>query len=146
MLTTRRLDIEDARCILRGALRHSEEIGVPMCTAVVDDSGVLIAFERQDGSKVTAAKISIDKAFTAAAARKDTSFFADDSNPVSPSWRIKGTNEGHFSAIAGGIVVEVDGEIVGGIGVSGGTQAEDVEVAEAGRAYFFQESGLAAKA
>jgi uncharacterized protein GlcG (DUF336 family) len=144
VLTTRRLDIEDARTILRGALLRSEEIGVPMCTAVVDDSGVLIAFERQDGSKVTAAKISIDKGFTAAAARRETAFFADDRNPISPSWRIKDTNDGHFSAIAGGIPVYVDGEIVGGVGVSGGTQAEDVDVAQAGIDNFLKESGLKA--
>jgi uncharacterized protein GlcG (DUF336 family) len=146
VLTTRRLDLEDARTILHGARQHADDIGVPMCIAVVDDSGVLIAFERQDGSKVTAAKISIDKGFTAAAARRETAFFADDENPISPSWRIKDTNDGHFSAIAGGIPVYVDDEIVGGVGVSGGTQAEDVEVAQAGIDHFLQESAQKAEA
>jgi uncharacterized protein GlcG (DUF336 family) len=145
VLTTRRLDLDDARTILRGALRYADEIGVPMSVAVVDDSGVLIAFERQDHAKVTAAKISIDKAFTAAGARKETAFFADDENPLSPSWRIKDTNDGHFSVVGGGIPVFVDEEIVGGVGVSGGTQAEDIEVAQAGIDHFLQEAGLASK-
>ncbi|MGH3095216.1 MAG: GlcG/HbpS family heme-binding protein [Streptosporangiales bacterium] len=144
MQTIRRLDMADARCILRGAAQRSEEIGVPMCTAVVDDSGALIAFERLDGGKVSSSPIAIDKAYTAAAARNRTAFYGDDSNPNSPTWRIKGTNDGRFSTIGGGVPVTVDGTVVGGIGVSSGTQAQDVDVAEAALAHFLTESGLAA--
>lgn len=136
MLTIRRLDISDARCILRGAANHAARIGVPMCTAVVDDSGVLIAFERLDGGKISSVSIAIDKAFTAAAARNATSFYADD------GWRIKGTNNGHFSTIGGGIPVVVDDMVVGGIGASSGTVAQDIEVAQTALDHFFRESHL----
>ncbi|MQA04941.1 MAG: heme-binding protein [Streptosporangiales bacterium] len=146
MLTTRRLDIADARCILRGAAEHADRIGVPMCSAVVDDAGVLIAFERLDGGKVSSVAIAIDKAFTAAAARNTTAFYGDDANPNSPGWRISGTNGGHFSTIGGGIPVVVDGAVVGGIGVSSGTATQDVEVAEAALDYFLRESPLGSPA
>ena len=142
MLTVRRLDIADARCILQGAARHAEKIGVPMCTAVVDDAGVLLAFERLDGGKVSSVSIAIDKAYTAAAARNPTAFYSDGSNPGSPGWRIKGTDGGRFSTIGGGVPVLVNGAVVGGIGVSSGTAAQDIEVAEAARAHFLHESGL----
>ncbi|MBW8298036.1 MAG: heme-binding protein, partial [Hydrogenophaga sp.] len=67
MLTIRRLDIADARLLIAGAGDKAREIGVPMCIAITDESGQLIAFERMDGGKVTSTTIAIDKAFTAAA-------------------------------------------------------------------------------
>ncbi|HEX6445150.1 MAG TPA: heme-binding protein [Streptosporangiales bacterium] len=146
MLTIRRLDIADARLILAGAAEHAERIGVPMCTAVVDESGVLIAFERLDGGKVSSVAIAIDKAFTAAAARNTTAFYGDESRPGSPGWRIKGTNGGRFSTIGGGVPVVVDGQVVGGIGVSSGTAAQDVEVAEAALGHFLRAAGITPQA
>ena len=142
MLTVRRLDITDARRILAAAALHAAKIGVPMCTAVVDDAGVLIAFERLDGGKVSSVPIAIDKAFTAATARKTTAFYGDEANPGSPGWRINGTNGGRFSTIGGGVPVVADGAVVGGIGVSSGTADQDIEVAEAALSHFMQETGI----
>jgi uncharacterized protein GlcG (DUF336 family) len=143
MLTIHRLDITDARCILRGAAQRSDQIGVPMCTAVVDDAGQLIAFERLDGGKVSSTSIAIDKAYTAAAARNRTAFYGDETDGNSPTWRIKGTNGGRFSTIGGGVPVTVDGAVVGGIGVSSGSATQDIDVAEAALAYFLKQSQLA---
>lgn len=142
MLTIRRLDIADARCLLRGAEQRSAEIGVPMCTAVADESGSLIAFERLDGGKVSSTSIAIDKAFTAAASRNSTTFYGDEANPASPTWRINGTNGGRFSTIGGGVPIAIDGVVVGGIGVSSGSQAQDIDVAESAVRYFMEQSGL----
>ena len=72
MLTVTRLDQADARLLLAGAAARARAIGVPMCIAVTDESGNLLAFERMDGGKVTSVTIAQDKAFTAAAARKAT--------------------------------------------------------------------------
>lgn len=129
MRTVRRLDRADARLLVAAAIERAEAIGVPMCIAVADESGVLIAFERMDGGKVSGVSIAIDKAYTAAAARKSTAFYADDTNPASPGVRIQGTDGGRFIRLRGGEPVEVDGELVGAIGVSGGTGEEDVDVA-----------------
>lgn len=145
MLISRRLDIADARIILHGARLHSEKIGVPMCTAVVDDAGVLIAFERLDGGKVSSVSIAIDKAFTAAAAKKTTAFYGDESEPNSPTWRISGTNGGRFCTIGGGVPVIVNSAVVGGIGVSSGTAAQDIAVADAALSYFLSETGSSAE-
>ncbi|WP_261338347.1 GlcG/HbpS family heme-binding protein [Rhizobium leguminosarum] len=51
MLTIKRLDLNDARALIAGARAKAEEIGVPMCIAVADESGQLIAFERMDVEK-----------------------------------------------------------------------------------------------
>jgi uncharacterized protein GlcG (DUF336 family) len=128
--TVRRLDRSDARRLVDAALERAAAIGVPMCVAVCDESGVLIAFERMDEGKVSGVSLAIDKAYTAAAARKSTAFYADDSNPASPGARIQGTDGGRFTRLRGGVPVEVSSSVVGAIGVSGGTGPQDVDVAE----------------
>lgn len=72
MLLIKRLGIDDARVLIAGARAKAEEIGVPMCIAIADESGQLIAFERMDGGKVTSTTIAQDKAFTAAGAKRTT--------------------------------------------------------------------------
>jgi uncharacterized protein GlcG (DUF336 family) len=141
LLINRSLDAHDARALLAAAARRAEEIGVPMCTAVTDAAGVLIAFERMDGGKVSSVAIAIDKAFTAAAARRETAFYGDADDANSPAWRIHGTNGGRFSTIGGGIPLVADGQVVGGIGVSSGSQAQDIDVARAAIAAFVEALG-----
>mgnify|MGYP003642660876 CR=1 FL=1 len=53
MLTVKRLDLADARILIEGAAEKAREIGVPMCIAITDESGNLIAFERMDGCRFT---------------------------------------------------------------------------------------------
>ena len=60
MLTIKRLSIEDAKILIDGARAKAIEIDIPMCIAVVDESGQLIAFERMNGGKVTSAIIAQD--------------------------------------------------------------------------------------
>ncbi len=132
MQTVRRLSVDEARVLLAGAARRSEEIGVPMCTAVVDESGNLIAFERLDCAKVTSISIAIDKAFTGGGARNSTRFYAEHTVPGGPTWGIHLTNSGRFCIVGGGFpVTDEDGTVVGGIGVSGGSAEQDEDVAQA---------------
>ncbi|MFC7705937.1 heme-binding protein [Plastorhodobacter daqingensis] len=132
MLTIRRLDLADAGVLLAGARARADAIGVPMCIAITDESGQLIAFERMDGGKVTSATIAIDKAFTAAAARKATHEYGTASQPGAPAYGISSAIQGRLMVVGGGLPVLVGGEVVGGIGVSSGTPAQDQDVAQAG--------------
>jgi uncharacterized protein GlcG (DUF336 family) len=129
MLTVPRIDLDEAHRLIEAATARSAEMGVPMCIAVVDESGYLVAFDRMDGSKITSVSIAIDKAFTAACARNPTSFYGEVSQPSGPSWGINRTNGGRFCVIAGGLPVVVDDAVIGGIGLSGGTAKQDEEVA-----------------
>ncbi len=70
MLTITRLDIDDAYLLIKGAREKANEIGVPMCIAVTDESGNLIAFERMNGGKAHSITVAQDKAFTAGSGRK----------------------------------------------------------------------------
>ncbi|SDV48965.1 GlcG/HbpS family heme-binding protein [Chitinasiproducens palmae] len=143
MLQIQRLSNEEAAILLEGARRKSLEIGVPMCTAVTDESGHLIQFDRMDGGKVSSISIAIDKAFTGAVARKGTHVYNQLCVPGKGTFGIHITNGGHFSIIGGGLPVTVGGVVVGGIGVSSGTSDEDLVVAEAAVAYFRERTGLA---
>ncbi|WP_108836129.1 heme-binding protein [Tateyamaria sp. Alg231-49] len=132
MLTIKRLSIVDAQVLLAGARAKANEIDVPMCIAITDESGNLIAFERMDGGKTPSINIAIDKSYTAAGIRKGTHNLAEASQPGMPVHGIFSALGGRMVAIGGGLPVVSDGQVVGGIGVSSGTPAQDLEVAEAG--------------
>ncbi len=132
MLTIKRLDLEDARSLLKGAREKATEIGVPMCIAITDESGNLVAFERMDGGKVTSITIAIDKSYTASGAKKATHEYGEASQPGAPAYGIGSAIGGRLMVVGGGLPVIVDGEVVGGIGVSSGTPVQDREVAQAG--------------
>jgi uncharacterized protein GlcG (DUF336 family) len=68
VLEIRRLSVDEAHILIEGSVAASRDINVPMCIAVVDESGNLIAFERMDGGKISSISIAIDKAATAARA------------------------------------------------------------------------------
>jgi len=70
MINIPRLDINDARLLIEGARKQANEMNNPMCIAVADDSGNLIAFERMNTAKAHSILIAQDKAYTAGAARK----------------------------------------------------------------------------
>lgn len=136
MLTIHRLDLSDARILIEGAAAKAREIGVPMCIAVVDESGTLIAFECMDGGKVTSVTIAQDKAFTAAAARKATHDYNAANVPGNLAFGIHTEVGGRLSTVGGGLPVMVNGEVVGGIGLSSGTPQQDMDCAQAGIDHF----------
>ena len=116
MLNIKRLSRDEAFVMIAAAEKKATAIGVPQVIAVSDESGNLIAFSRMDGGKASSIQIAMAKAFTAGAARNPTMFYNEHCVPGSPSFGIHVSNEGKFSII----------------GVSSGTPAQDVEVAEAG--------------
>lgn len=141
MMTIRRLDLADAGLLLAGARAHAARIGVPMCIAITDEAGHLLAFERMDGGKITSITIAIDKAFTAAAARKATHEYGEVSQPGQPVWGIVSAIGGRLMVVGGGLPVMVEGVVVGGIGVSSGTPQQDRAVAQAGIDAFLAQRG-----
>ncbi len=136
MLTIKRLSAADAHILIDGAKAKAQEIGVPMCIAVVDESGNLIAFERMDGGKITSVTIAQDKAFTAAAARKATHEYNAACVPGNLAFGIHTALGGRLMVVGGGLPVSVDGTVVGGIGLSSGTPQQDMECAQAGIDHF----------
>jgi len=144
MLTVKRLSLDEAQILIDGAAEKARAIKVPMCIAVTDESGHLLKFDRMDGGKISSISIAVDKAFTGAVARKGTHVYNELCQPGKPTFGIHITNSGHFSIIGGGLPVTVEGEIVGGVGVSSGNAEQDVACAEAALAHFHARTGMKA--
>ncbi|MGB1008326.1 MAG: GlcG/HbpS family heme-binding protein [Thiolinea sp.] len=138
MISMQRLDQQDAQNLITGARNKANAIGVPMCIAITDESGNLVAFERMDGGKTSSVNIAQEKAYTAAAARKATHEYNAACQPGNLVFGIHNS----LSVVGGGLPVSVDGEVVGGIGISSGTPQQDMECAQAGIDHFL--AGLAA--
>lgn len=136
MISVNRLDTDDALLLIEGAKQKASEIGVPMCIAVTDDSGNLIAFQRMDGGKAHSIQVATDKAFTAGAARKATHEYNAACQPGSLAFGIHTECGGRISTVGGGVPVLVNGECVGGIGASSGTPQQDLDVVNAAVDYF----------
>ena len=131
MKTVPRLTLDDARIIMEEAERKSLEIGVDMDIAITDDSGSLLMFHRMDNARITSIDIAINKAFTAAAARKSTRAYGEVGKAGGPAFGIHVSNQGRFMIVAGGLPIFVGDQIVGGVGCSSGSPDQDENVAQA---------------
>ncbi|HEX9760962.1 MAG TPA: heme-binding protein [Candidatus Acidoferrales bacterium] len=128
-----KLTLEGARAIVAAAEARAREIGVPMNIAVVDDGGHLLAFARMDGAKLSSARIAINKAEASAIRRQPSgpAMSGDQPNLVI-SLGLAIASHAAQTPIRGGLPIVVDGQCVGAIGVSNGTEEQDVDVAKAG--------------
>lgn len=132
MINVPKLTLDDVKKIMNATESKARSIGVDMDIAIVDDGGHLLLFERMDGAKITSIQVSIDKAFTAAGARRPTHEYAAVAGAGGPAFGIHVSHQGRFSIVGGGVPIFVDGHIVGAVGCSSGTAGQDREVAEAG--------------
>ncbi|MGK7949977.1 MAG: heme-binding protein [Xenococcaceae cyanobacterium] len=128
--------LEDARRVISAAEKKALEIGQPMNIAVVDGGGNLVAHVRMDGAWIGSIDISIKKAYTARAFNLSTKDLAEQSQSGGQFFGIHASNDGKIMIFAGGIPLYREGQVVGGIGVSGGSGEQDHAVAEAGSVLF----------
>jgi glc operon protein GlcG len=128
-----KLTLEGARAVLAAAQRRAEEIRAPMNVAVVDDGGHLLAFERMDGAKPASVAISLVKAQAAALRRAATGpAMAGDQVNVPLALGLAVANPAQQTPIRGGVPLIVDGQVIGAVGASAGTENQDLDVARAG--------------
>ncbi len=130
-----KLTLEGAETIVAAAKAQAIRIGVPMNIAVVDDGGFLLAFSRVDGAKPASIDIAFNKAHAAAIRRQNTGpARSGDEVSVLLSLGLAIGSRAHQTPIRGGLMLEVNGQCVGGVGVSAGSEDEDTDVARAGAA------------
>lgn len=126
--------LTEARAIIDAAEKRAGEIGQPMNIAVVDSGGNLVSHARMDGAWIGSIDISINKAFTARAFDIQTKDLGDNSQPNQQFYGIHASNGGRIMIFAGGLPLSRDGQVVGAVGVSGGSGEQDQTVAEAAAA------------
>lgn len=108
----------------------AEKMGVPIVFSVVDAGGNLTYFERMEDSLLASMDISVNKAYTANALKMSTDKVTDLAKEDGALFGIQFTNEGRIVTFGGGYPLIVEGKVVGGIGVSGGTADQDMAIAQ----------------
>lgn len=125
------LTLDGAKAVVAAAASEARRLGTTGVFAVVDEGGNLMAVERLDGTFAAGAQIAVGKARTAVLFKKPTRFFED----VIGNGRTAMTTLPDFTPLQGGLPLTVEGQVVGGIGVSGASSAQqDEELATAGLA------------
>src|SRR3569832_507805 len=124
------ITLGDARRVIAAAEKKAAGIGQPMNIAVVDAGGNLVAHVRMDGAWMGSVDISIKKAWTSRAFDITTKDLAPLAQPGKNFFGIHASNDGKVIFFAGGIPLKKDGQVVGAIGVSGGSGKQDHEDAE----------------
>jgi uncharacterized protein GlcG (DUF336 family) len=127
------ITIEAAQRMIAAAEAKAREMGRPMCIAIVDGDGTLKAYSRMDGAPLLSVQLSQDKAYTAISfgmATHEWHEFVKNDQPL----RDGIIKTDRLIVFGGGYPIMAGGQMVGGIGVSGGHYTHDMEVAQAGLA------------
>ena len=114
---------ELAKKVAAAALAEARANNWTMAAAVVDPGGILVYFEKIDDTQNASPRIAIDKARSAALFKRPTKTFQDSVEKGGIGLRVM-TLRGAMP-VEGGVPLIVDGKIVGGLGVSGGTAEQD---------------------
>ena len=122
--------LEAAKKVAAPALAEARKNNWAMAVAVVDAAGDLVYFEKMDATQLGSVTVSIDKARSAARFKRPTKAFQDVLAAGGDGLRVLGLNGA--VPVEGGVPIVIDGKIVGGIGVSGGTSSQDGQCALAG--------------
>jgi glc operon protein GlcG len=123
--------IAQARKAVEAAEAEAAKNGWKMAIVVVTNEGDLILFNRMDDTQFGSSDVAIRKAKTAAAFRRPTKVFQDAVNATPPAYPILTLGA---IAVEGGLPLIASGKIIGAIGCSGGTAAEDGQACRAGAA------------
>lgn len=128
------VNLEDARRIIAAAEKKADELDQPVSVAVVDSGGNLVTHIRQDGAWIGGVEISINKAWTSRAFDISTKDLGENAQPGRQFYGVQAAHHGRVAIFAGGIPLSRDGQVIGAVGVSGGTGELDQAVAEAAAA------------
>jgi glc operon protein GlcG len=128
------LSHSDAQKIIDTIRAELEQRGQGAAIAVVDAHGELLAFLRTDGCRLPSINIAINKAFTASRERRPSSEIGESSR--TEAWPLTNFGDLRYTGWGGGVPIIVGEQVVGGIGVSGLPETEDIELAQKGAVSF----------
>jgi uncharacterized protein GlcG (DUF336 family) len=118
----------------QAVIDHAAELGCLVSAAVVDRGGHLLHFQRMDGAEIAGPTLAVDKAFTAVAHRVSTAELGALAQPGGPLFGLQANGSGRYVLFAGGVPCWYGDQVLGGVGVSGGSAEEDAACAQAGLA------------
>jgi glc operon protein GlcG len=132
-----KLTLAGAQEVLKGAKLRAQALRIAENIAVVDDGGHLLAFERMDGARPSSVATAITKAVSAATMRRETGPLFDAQSAGAAMFNLAiehaaAANGGTLTVLYGGVPIMLDGQVVGAIGVGGGSEEQDISVGRAG--------------
>lgn len=125
------ISLGSAEVLADRALAAAAAAGVRVCVAVVDSAGQPLVFKRQPGAPLHSIDIALDKAYTAVSFGRPTGQWSERLAKGSDMLRHGLMQRDRFVGFGGGLPILHAGVRVGGIGISGGSEAQDVAFAEA---------------
>jgi glc operon protein GlcG len=132
-----KLQLAGAQKVIQGALARAKEMKLTVNVAVVDEGGHLLAFARMDGARPASVYTALTKATAAATYRQSTgpSSSAAGQPDLLLSLSLQNAaavSGGKMTSLKGGVPILIAGQVVGAVGVGGGTGEQDAEVGKAG--------------
>ena len=130
------ISLSDAKFLAERVEERAREMGVNAVVAIADEGGSLKLCECMDNSYLASRDIAINKAYTVVALKMPTSKLAVLARPDGPLYGIQHTNGGKIVIFGGGDPLELNGKILGGLGVSGGSAEQDTALSAYGKKVF----------
>ena len=132
--TTQRLTTDGAKSMLAAAIAKAEEFGIAVTVAIVDAGGHMLVLERMDGGRFHTVHSSTTKAVTSASNKRPTTTKGAQGQDLDTLHAIGlslAAGPARWTAMKGGFPIVIDGQCLGGIGVSGGDWEQDEDIAKA---------------
>ena len=130
------ISLDDAKFLAEQVEKKAKEMGVNAVVAIADEGGNLKLCECMDNSYLASRDIAINKSYTTVALKMSTKKLAALAAPGGSLYGIQHTNGGRIVIFGGGDFLEVHGRIVGGLGVSGGSEEQDTALSAYGKKIF----------
>ena len=131
------ISLQDARTLSEEVRKKAAEMGVNAVVAVSNRAGHPVLVECMDDSYIASYDVAVNKAFTVVSLKMSTSQLKPLSQPGGSLYGIQFTNNGKIVIFGGGEpLCNSKGDIIGGLGVSGGTEEQDTALAEYGKQLF----------
>lgn len=122
--------------LIEGIEAEAARMGVNAVIAVANRGGRPVAVHCMDDSYIASYDIALNKAYTCAALKMPTTQLKKLSQPGGELYGIQHTNEGKIVVFGGGVPIRCGGKVIGGLGVSGGSEAQDTALAEYGERFW----------
>ncbi len=135
-LCVSKMNLALAKKIIKAVEDEASKIGVNAVVAVSDEGGNPVAIECMDDSYLASYDVALQKSYTVVALKMSTIALKPLAQPNQPLYGIQFTNNGRIVIFGGGEPLSVADKIIGGLGVSGGSEEQDTYLAEYGRNYF----------
>jgi uncharacterized protein GlcG (DUF336 family) len=138
-MTQKKITLSLAKKLIEKVEAKAKEMGVNAVVAVANEGGNIVAVECMDDSYIASYDIAVNKAFTCASLKMSTSTLKALAQPGCELYGIQFTNNGRIVIFGGGEPLKSGDKTIGGLGVSGGSEKQDTELAEYGKRVFLEE-------